>query len=223
MKKDKIIIITVITTILSLVIILMGYFGITRYISILLNNDTESYIKKYNKNQPLKDLKENIVICIYSNGKKLNKMMPTIHSLLDQTIQINNFFLISDIDNFNSNDKYLSRFTFLIPSKTNYGSPGNTIIPTLMKIKECNTIIIAVKNNIIYGKDFIEEFIKFGQKNKDSIIIDTKKTAWLIRPNLYGCNFLESTDINYNEDWFKKNTKDIKKFTYLENYKNIKY
>ena len=78
----------------------------------------------------------------------------------------------------------------------------NSIIPLLLKEKECDTIIIGLDNNVVYGKDFLELLLDESEKNQDSVIADNNKYAILLKPEHYGCEILERDQEKYDEKWF---------------------
>ena len=86
--------------------------------------------------------------------------------------------------------EYLSKIVNVIQKSKNYGK-GNNIIPMLLKEKECDTIIIGINDNVIYGKDFLEILLDENKKNPDAVIIDKKNNSILFKPEHYGCNILD--------------------------------
>ena len=221
MNKKTLIIFTIIASIVSLGIILIGYFGVTRYMWCMIYPNTESFVDKFDKT-PSAQINELLSVCIYAKRENIDNVFGTLHSLLDQTIRPTNFYLVSDNTKNLEIPASLREFCFLIPSRVNYGDPGNIIIPMLMKIKECNTILVAVNDNLIYGKDFLEHVINITKEDKDSVFVDSKNYTWVFRPKHYGCEFLDRKEEKYDARWFKINTNNVKKLKYPENYKNLR-
>ena len=96
---------------------------------------------------------------------------------------------------------------------------GNKIIPILFKEKECDTTIIAIDDNVIYGKDFIQTLLEERDKNPNTVLIDNNNTSLLLKPENYGCEILKRDRDKYDEKWFLDNTKSTKVIKYGENYK----
>lgn len=216
MKKRTVIIITVISTILSLVMILLSYFGITRYITLKISS-TESYMSNYNK---IPKNKKNTIIAISTTPDRIKKIKPVINSILDQTIGVNSIFLIipqKDIDNNYKLPDNLKHSVALFPSGKNYGEGCcNSIIPMLLHEKECDSIIISLLDNIVYGKDFIETILTKLDENPKKTIVDNKNRSMLIKPENYDCSIIDRDNNKYTDDWFLKNSIVV---NYTENYK----
>lgn len=216
MKKRTVIIITVISTILSLVMILLSYFGITRYITLKISS-TESYMSNYNK---IPKNKKNTIIAISTTPDRIKKIKPVINSILDQTIGVNSIFLIipqKDIDNNYKLPDNLKHSVVLFPSGKNYGEGCcNSIIPMLLHEKECDSIIISLLDNIVYGKDFIETILTKLDENPKKTIVDNKNRSMLIKPENYDCSIIDRDNNKYTDDWFLKNSIVV---NYTENYK----
>jgi hypothetical protein len=215
MKKNIIIIITVISSILSLVMILFSYFGITRYLSLKING-SESYINNYHK-IPKTDNITNIAIS--TTPDRIINIKPTINSILDQTIRVDKILLIipqTDIDNGYQLPDYLNQVAILTPTGKNYGEGCcNSIIPMLLHEKECNIIIVALLDDIIYGKDFIETMVSNVETNPGVSLVDKKRTSMVIKPEYYDCSIINRDKDKYTDDWFLTNSKVI---DYTENY-----
>jgi len=217
MGKRKIIIFTIISTIFSLVIILLTYFGIMRYIQLKLQNNSDKYIENYNKLDTYKT-EGKVIISISTTPDRIHKIRPMINSILDQTIKVDQFILILEKDKKYDIPDYLKKIFKIFYSAKNYGK-GNKIIPLLFIEKECDTTLIALDDNVVYGKDFIERMLEERDKNPDTLIIDNKKTSILLKPEYYGCEILKRDRDTYDEKWFLDNKKNNKIINYNENYK----
>jgi hypothetical protein len=85
-KRNIIITLLVLSTILSLIATFFSYFGITRYFSCHIKNPN-NYIQNYNKLP--KASEGRVVISFSADPTKLNKLKPFINSILDQTVKVN--------------------------------------------------------------------------------------------------------------------------------------
>lgn len=209
MEKRKVIIITIISTIVSLILILLSYFGIFRYLMLHINS-SEPYIHRYSS-LPSAD-KGKVVLAISTTPERINKIKPMINSILDQTVKITQIILIIPHDDSYKLPSFLQKIVTLYPLGKEYGDNCcNTMVPMMLHEKECDTTIIALLDNVVYGKDFIETLLELSDKNPGLVLRDLKKTAILFKPEYYDCSVVDTTD------WFKK-SKDI---DYSENYKCI--
>ena len=213
MNKKNIIILIILSTLISFIIIYSTYFGVDRYLNILLyskysKKKKNKYIEKYTKLNEYIPKQSNIIISLSAKYEELNKIKPCINSILDQTIRINKIylFLIGNNDLQNIPD-YLKDIVIIVPTK-DY-KKNTKIIPILIKEKEADTIILALDNDVIYGKDFIQVMLDEMIKNDNIVLVDTKNTCILFKPSYFDSEII-------NEKNFLKNNKIIK---YNENYK----
>ena len=87
MEKKTIIIISVVSIIISLIYILLNYFGLLRYMGMYLYSPStfgEAY-KKLDEG----DKNNRIVISLTTTPENLKNITPVINSLLDQTVKVN--------------------------------------------------------------------------------------------------------------------------------------
>jgi hypothetical protein len=219
MEKRTLIILTIISTIVSLAIIFLTYFGISRYITLKYQTNSDKYIQNYSKLNNHKN-KDKVIISTTTTPERISKIRPMINSILDQTVKVNEIALIIQEDKKYDIPPYLKNIVKIYPSGKDYGK-GTKIIPILFKEKECDTTIIALDDNVIYGKDFIQTLLEERDKNPDTVLIDNKKISLLFKPENYGCELLKRDRDNYDEKWFLDNTKNTKVITYNENYSFI--
>lgn len=93
-------------------------------------------------------------------------------------------------------------------------------IPIMLTEDNADTIIIILKDNLIYGKDYIEKLIKTFLKNPSKAI--TSKSGIVIKSNFIDENFVEEKNysINYNNNWILSIIKVPKQnFNYYKNFK----
>lgn len=160
MEKRTIIIISVISIILTLIYILFEHFGWTRYISLQIFG-LEKYIDAY-KN--VESVKQRIILVILTNQKRINSIKPLLNSILDQTIRVNEINILLPCKK-TKVDKNILKVANVF-----YGcSDLNTIIP---KERDKNTNIIILRDDVIYGKDFVEIMVE--EREKEKKIISTK-------------------------------------------------
>jgi hypothetical protein len=139
------------------------------------------------------------------------------NSLLDQTVKVDQICIVVPMSNIDDIPGYIRKVANVFPAGKDYGQ-GTALIPILLKEKECDTIIIALENNVVYGKDFIETMVDASKAHPGTVLTDTKKKALLIKPEYYGCEILDSNQDKYDHSWFIKQAKKAKVVDYTENF-----
>ncbi len=155
MKKGTIIKLSVLSIILTAIYILFDYFGWSRYLTLRLKGGTKSYVNAY-KN--VETLKERIILVILSTPERLNGISPLLNSLLDQTIRVNEINILLSCDKVPV-DESITNVANIFWKCTGL----NSIIP---KERDKNTILVVLRDDVIYGKDFIETIITERSKKK---------------------------------------------------------
>jgi hypothetical protein len=217
MEKRTMILISIITTILSLLFIALSYFGITRYLSLHLCS-YEKFLERY-KDLP-KASDNRVVLTFTTTPEKIGKLKPMINSLLDQTVRVNQIIMVipeCDKRKYDIPD-YLKNIVTIIPSGKNYGE-GTKLIPTLLREKDSDTIIIAINDNMIYGKDFLQEMIEKSNKNPNTIILENNNNSILVKPICFDIDVINRGKEEFDNDWFVSKAKNNKILHYSENYK----
>ena len=214
MKKKTIIIWTLVGTLLSLAMILLSYFGIIRYL-ILHVSGTENFIEGYSKLPEA--TKGRIVVSFAAEPKDFNNLKPMLNSLLDQTVKVDQIGIVVPIAHVTDVPSDIRKIANVFPAGKDYGQ-GTALIPILLKEKECDTIIIALENNVVYGKDFIEIMVDKSKEYPDTVLTDTKRKSLLLKPEYYGCEILESSQDKYDHEWFLNQAKKAKVIDYSENF-----
>jgi len=217
MDKRKVIIFTIISTIISIIFILCSYFGFVRYFNLYINSSNK-YVENYSK---LHKVSENrVVISLSTTPDKIDKIKPMLNSILDQTVKVDQIALVIP-DKYKGKKynipKYINNICNIFPAGKNYGK-GTKLIPILLREKECGTTIIALDDNIIYGQDFIYTMLEESKKNPGKVLIDQKGVAILVKPEYFGCDVIDRDKDKFDNDWFLDRAKDSKVIRYIENY-----
>lgn len=218
MTKRNLIILSIIVSIISAIFILLSYFGITRCWMLKLQN-TDTYIENYSKLP--KPNEKRVVLSFTTIPDNVDKIKPMINSILDQTVKVNQIALVTPY-HYNGQKynfpPYMKKVANNFPSGKDYGL-GTKLIPILLREKECDTIIIAVNDNYMYGKDFIETMIKAVQENPDTVLVDNNHSTMVLRPEYFDCDVINRDKEKFDEDWFLSKAKKSKVIEYSENYK----
>lgn len=202
-------IISIVASLLSIIVSILVYFGIIRFIKLYMSKSTEKYIEKYT-DLPFVSKKRVVVVLSVQNETQLKNIVPTINSLLDQTVRVNQFFLVLPCNTEYDIPENLKKIlTVIIPGKI-YDEQYQDIITILQREKEKEIFIIKASNNIIYGNEFIENVIETAESNPDSVIKDNSNSFLIIKPDLV------ILDENSNFSGFVDNVKNI---SYKENYR----
>ena len=197
--------------------ILLSYFGIVRYLTLHVSG-TDKLVEGYS-NLP-KATDGRVVVSFAAKPKDFDKLKPMINSLLDQTVKVDQIGIVVPLTNETEVPDYVKNIANIFPAGKDYGD-GTSLIPILLKEKECNTIIIALKHDVVYGKDFIEMMVDKADEYPDTVLSDKKRKAILVKPEYYGCEILDSTQDNYDRDWFLNQAKHAKIVDYTENFTRL--
>lgn len=217
MNKKTVIIITILSTILSIIFILSSYYGIDRYLSLHMKS-CENFINKYSYLP--KASTNRVVISFSTTPEKINKIKPMINSILDQTVKVDAIYMVLLADKNYNTPKYITNVATVVLAGKDYGG-GTKIIPILLKEKECDTIIIALNDNVVYGQDFIFTMIEESNKNPGTVLLDKKGDVMLVKPEYFGCDVINRDKESFDNDWFINQSKHNKVIDYNENYKII--
>jgi len=219
-KRNIIIALLILSTILSLSATFLSYFGITRYFGCHVNK-CNKFIQNYSKLPKIS--KGRVVISFSVDPNKLNKLKPFFNSILDQTVKVDLIAMIMPDDGRNINyviPDYIKDFAVVFHTGRGYGK-GTKIIPMLLREKECDTTIITLDENIVYGQDFIYSLIEESKNYPDSVLTDKKGTFMLSKPEHFDCDVINREKDSLDNDWFLQKALKSKIFNYQENYKII--
>ena len=217
MNKKTVIIITILSTILSIIFILSSYYGIDRYLSLHMKS-CENFINKYSYLP--KASTNRVVISFSTTPEKINKIKPMINSILDQTVKVDAIYMVLLADKNYNTPRYITNVATVVLAGKDSGG-GTKIIPILLKEKECDTIIIALNDNVVYGQDFIFTMIEESNKNPGTVLLDKKGDVMLVKPEYFGCDVINRDTESFDNDWFINQSKHNKVIDYNENYKII--
>lgn len=209
--------IIIILTIIITIIIIFSYFGIYRYLFLHIQS-SDNFIEKYSK-LPKAD-KDRVVVSFTTTPDKIGKLKPMINSLLDQTVKVDQIALFIPYDEDEKYDipQYIKNVANIFPTGKDYGK-GTKLIPILLREKECDTTIIALDDNMVYGQDFIYNMIEESKKNPGSVLIDKKGVAMLVKPEYFGCDVINRKKEKFDNEWFINKAKYSKIINYQDNYK----
>ena len=217
--KIYIILLTSLLIIIPILILFLWWLGVFRCCE-LKNKPLVKYIENYKK------LKKNngvgkVIISLTTTPSRIKtkKMDIMLKSILDQTVRVNKIYLnIPENKDYEIPEDY-NKFLKVLRCGKDYGICSK-FIPIMLTEDNADTIIIILKDNLIYGKDYIEKLIKTFLKHPSNAIIS--KSGIVIKPNFIDENFVEEKNdsTNYNEDWILSTIKVPKdNFNYCKNFK----
>ena len=195
-------IISIVASLLSIIVSILVYFGIIRFIKLYMSKSTEKYIQKYT-DLPFASKKRVVIVLSVQNETQLKNILPTINSLLDQTVRVNQLFLVLPCNTEYDIPENLKKILTVITPGKIYNEQYQDIITILQREKEKEIFIIKASNNIIYGNEFIENIIETAESNPDSVIKDNSNSFLIIKPDLV------ILDDNSNFTGFVDNVKNI--------------
>lgn len=209
MLKTCITRISIFISILYIIYLVCDYYGLPRYSRIKRNHD-EHLINNYSKLR--KASKKKVVLSINTSPDNIKNIRPMLDSLLDQTVKVDQIVLnVVNEKEYNIPEDY-KKYMTVFESIKDYNE-CQSIIPTLMREKETDTIIICINDNQIYGKDFVEFLVSRYDNNplKSNGIL-------LFTPNDVNPDIMDNKKY-YDLKWAYKNMKEPNHLKYTENYK----
>ena len=222
MKKKTIIILSLISAVLSFFYIICDYYGCFRYAGIKMFS-SERYFNNYKNIEKMGNNK--IVISIQAKKSTCSKSLyKTVKSLLDQTVAVDFISVTLPKNNTYELPEKLSKGGIVLFKCSKDNGKLNCLISAVLREGEITTKIITLKDNVIYGKDFIESLLEESETNPDKIIYINSKSDDI----KLGKGVVFSTKF-FNKDFVDnvKNEKELnqylkhipkQKITYTDNY-----
>jgi len=206
MKRRTIVIIALLSALFSLVYLILGYYGIIRYFDMHMFSP-ESYTKSYPKLD--KADKGRVVISLTTTPDRLKKLKPTINSLLDQTVRVDEIAVSVPYGKDYDVPKYIKDVAQVYRYSVKYGDNGK-LIPIMLREGEEDTKIILVDDNMVYGKDFIEDIVAASNKEPNKAIGMKKlcsKYGVLVKPKFFKEDVIEYDMKSPCDKWLKDRLK----------------
>ena len=226
-EKRTWVIVSLVLTFLSLIYIIMSYYGFIRYFS-LHRYPMRDYVKNFKLLE--KASKGRVVLSLTTTPKRIKNISAVINSLLDQTVRVDEIALNIPYKFQNKADekydipKELEDVIHVYRCGRDYG-PMTCLVPTLLREKEAGTKIIYLNDDVIYGKDFIEMIVdasnakdgvgraifvkgwdtKMWPRKMDSKMypipnVICSKSGVLIQPEFFGTKVIEDVGLETDPD-----------------------
>lgn len=185
MNKKTFQILSLIISIISLIYLVLSYYGLIRYFQLHFVN-IENYIEKY-KNLS-KTQSNRVIVAFAAEADQLKNLKPFLNSILDQTVKIDDIAVIIPNKDRDKIPKEFKKILSVIGCDKDYDDAHNIICPVLRE-PDSHTKIIVVEPNMVYGKDFVESMVESSDKSPDKIIFgDSSKNikyGILIKPKFF--------------------------------------
>ncbi len=205
--------------IIPLLLIFLWWLGVFRCCE-LKKKPLEQYIEKYKKLKKVDGAGKVIISLTTTPSRIKDKSMEImLKSILDQTVRVNKIYLhIPENKDYEIPDEY-NKIVKIMKCGRDYGVCSK-FVPMMLKEDNADTIVIILKDNLIYGKDYIEKVIKNFLKHPDKAIVS--KSGTVLKPNFIDGKFVEEKNdsSNYNEEWIISTIQVPKRnFNYCRNFK----
>lgn len=200
MVSRSLIIWTLISIGMSFLWILISYFGIVRYLQ-LHYKSPEHFTDNYKKLQSA-DTDVKVVVTFTTNASKIKKLKPVINSLLDQTVKVSQISLTvpNKIAKLVPDD--IKNYINIYKTSIDYGM-CNSVIPSLLREHEQDTILVCIQDDQIYNKDLIENLVDQAKIHPTKAITTPCGKAILVRPKFFNANVCDSDTTD--KDWIHTN------------------
>lgn len=216
MELKQKIIISLVTSLFSLVYGILNYYGLVRYFNIRVRS-VDTYIKKYKKVNKL--VKNKVIINMTTTPSKMKKLKPVINSLLDQSVKVD-LITVTVPQTKEKLPHGMDKVVFLTKTKVDYGKL-NILIPPLLTQGDKDTVIITVKDDVLYGYDYIEILLEEYKKHGGKYIIYSDAQD-ILNGAIFGVGFFDNNFLKNPPKNIKKWIKETNKYKYInykENYK----
>jgi len=200
-----------VTTILSVLILFLGYYEIFRYISMYFYNPSY-YLNKYSD----LEMVNNSVIIINSKESNTDKLEKTLKSILDQTLKTNEVVIyVGKGDHAEKLEKYKD-YGIKVKEKEKSLFTENIDVYDSVKKYESTTYIIRLQDDVIYGKDYVGIMLENAWKNPSTLI--EQKQGMVFKPDYFSTEIAQAESSENPFDYLNVEKKLI---TYNYNYYTI--
>lgn len=203
MHKKNLIILSIIISILTLIYLLLDYYGYIRNAEIRVR-PLEYYVKEYPSKKTLSS--DRMIISFDEPRKKLyeTSFQNCLKSLLDQNVRVNDIGVTVKKNPKHQLPETLYGVLNVYNYVKEYGNATNSML-ALMREPSNNTTIIIINNLQIYSQDYIENLVKFYEKDPKNNYKDSHGN-YIFRTNYFNVDNLDN--IHSQEQFFyeyKKN------------------
>lgn len=217
----KIVIFSLIVSVVSLIYMLLLYFGYIRYYKLHVVS-TENYINLYPKLDRAD--KGRVVVSFNATNEQLARIKPFINSILDQTVMVDDIALNVEYKNMGKVPVNLKKILSVYGFTKDYGA-ANCLIPCILREPEATTKIVVLDPEMVYGKDFIEQMINASNRNPTNVIYAKGtdiKQGILVKPSFFTESVCSYESKDGCVDWLNRCTKATSKsINYKETFRRL--
>ena len=112
---------------------------------------------------------DKVVISFTTTPERIENIQPMLNSILDQTVKVDQIALNIPGDLNCEIPKTCDDICNVYKAGKDYGI-GTKFVPTLLRELDCGTKIILVKDNRVYGEDFVETMLRESDKHPEKCI-----------------------------------------------------
>jgi len=183
-KKEKLIFYLVIS-LLSLLYIVLDFFGVIRKINLNLWS-VESWKESYPKLEKA-DIKNKTVVAFNAFSDKVQdfdekKFRPFLNSLLDQSVRVDDISMSIPYKDMNKIPPWVRDVVSVNGHSKEYKG-GSAVVYSVLQEPESNTKIIVVEPDYVYPKEFVQDTVDKSNETPDKIIYVDK--GILIKPSFF--------------------------------------
>lgn len=193
-SKKTWVVTSVVLSILTLIYTILVYYGYHRSFE-LRRKPCSVYLSNYHTLERADTCR--VVVSFTTTPERIPYLKPFLNSILDQSVKVDDIALSIPYKYRQYIPEELKQIVRIYPFSVEYKDVAS-LIPTLLREGENDTKIILVKDNTIYGPDFIEEMVKASNANPDKIIYGNSnkniESGILIKPA-----FFDTRVTNYND------------------------
>ena len=201
---------TIIFLILFIIIFIFSYFDLFRYLSLHLRSP-DKLISNYSKLPEASN--KRVVISFTTTPDNISKIQPMLNSILDQSVKVDQIALNIPYKYENKDYDIPKKYEDIVNifrTNKNY-KEGLKYIPTLLREKDSETLIIYLDDNQIYDKHLIEDLVKASEKNPNKAIytkgnLDSSGGV-LVKSDFFNTDVIGYLKNNFDTNWASENLK----------------
>ena len=175
MNKRLMLIISLVFSLLSLVYVVLDYFGYLRCWRLHASTTSEPYIQKYSKLDTMDDpsdgspSKRTLIGVSVCNGTHPKRVLRTVNSLLDQTVKVDMIVVVYPPSFTPTPD--LKKAARMMPSGVSSGDQALSAIRTLVQQEgDADARVLNVGDDVTYGQDFVETLLEQALKEPTKVV-----------------------------------------------------
>jgi hypothetical protein len=176
----------ILSTVLSLLTILVAYFGITRYLTLHFSSMDKLAESYKSLPEASKDDWVTVVTCVPKGEKK---MKTTVKSLLDQTVKVNDISAVPEPGKEGISDSLKSVLKPLRAGKEYEGCQA--LVLAILCTKSDKTTLIWVKPGHVYGKDAIASMLQKAKEDPSRPVVSSCGRMAVVRPSHFDPSALD--------------------------------